>query len=153
MQKGEGENRQYARLGQGQLIETLTLEEALKLFELPRTVGVIDGVEVKATKGRFGPYLRYGQKNISLPKNADPLSISLEECREAIEAEAKKSSRGPIAEWGDLQVLEGRYGPYIKCAGENYRIPAGKDAASLTEEECRQIVASGSPTGRKSRRK
>ena len=153
VQKGEGENRQYARLGQGQLIETLTLEEALKLFELPRTVGVIDGVEVKATKGRFGPYLRYGQKNISLPKNADPLSISLEECREAIEAEAKKSSRGPIAEWGDLQVLEGRYGPYIKCAGENYRIPAGKDAASLTEEECRQIVASGSPTGRKSRRK
>ena len=76
VQKGEGERRQSASLGKGQLIETLTLEQALKLLELPRTVGQVDGTDVVALRGRFGPYLKYGDKNVKLPKGADPLTIT-----------------------------------------------------------------------------
>jgi DNA topoisomerase-1 len=91
VQKGEGENRQSASLAKGQLIETLTLEEALKLLELPRVVGQLNGVDVVATRGRFGPYLKYGDKNVKLPRGKDPLRITLEECQPLIEeASAEK---------------------------------------------------------------
>lgn len=149
VQKGEGENRQYAKLGQDQLIENISLEEALRLFALPRTVGTLDGTEVIAMKGRFGPYLKYGDRNISLPKKSDPLSISLEECAAVIADDGRKKS-GPVAEWGDIQVLRGKYGPYIKYAGSNYKIPAGTDAETLTEEQCRAIISEGAPTKKRS---
>ena len=143
VQKGEGEKRQYASLGKGQLIETITLEDALKLFELPRTVGTLDGVDVVAMKGRFGPYLKYGERNISLPKKANPLHITLAECEALIKAEADKPAAGAVlAEFADgIQLINGRYGPYLKQNGVNYRIPKGKDAASLTEADCRAIIA------------
>lgn len=141
IQKGDPEKRQFANLGKGMLIENITLEEALKLFELPRTLGEYNGNEVIATKGRFGPYLKYGSKNISLPKNADPLKITLEECIALIDNESKGQTAGPIARFGDIQILNGRYGPYIKAGGKNYRIPKGKDPATLTEMECKNIIS------------
>ena len=148
VQKGEGEKRQSASLGKGQLIETLTLADALKLLELPRTVGQLDGVDIVATRGRFGPYLKYGDRNVKLPKGADPLKITLEECISLIKEqdEATKVAAAPIAEFGDIKVLNGRYGPYIKQGVTNYKIPRGKDAAQLTEAECQAIIAAAGTT-------
>ena len=156
VQKGEGENRQSASLAKGQLIETLTLEEALKLLELPRTVGQLNGVDVVATRGRFGPYLKYGDKNVKLPRGKDPLRISLEECETLIqEASAEKPAQAYLAEFGDIKVINGRYGPYIKQGASNYKIPKGKDATKLTEADCQEIIAQSEPrknsTGRRNK--
>ena len=143
IQKGEGENVQYASLGKGQLIEDLTLEDALKLFQLPRTVGKYKDVDVVALKGRFGPFIKYGDKNFSIPRGKDPLTITLEECSGIIEEGLNKSAANPVmAEYkdSDIQVINGRYGPYIKHAGSNYKIPKGTDAARLTEEACLEII-------------
>ena len=155
VQKGEGENRVYASLGKGQLIENITLEEALKLFALPRTVGQIDGVDVIALKGKYGPYLKYGDKNFKLPRGNDPLTITIEKCKEIIEAEAApKQAQEAISEFdgGNIKVIEGRYGPYIKAENSNYKIPKGKDAATLTEADCKEIIASSKPTSSSRRR-
>ena len=153
VQKGEGEHRQFASLGKGQLIETITLEEALKLFELPRTVGEYEGIPVIATKGRFGPYLKYGERNIKLPRNADPLKIKLEECVKLIqETPGTPAANAVIAEWGPIQLVNGRYGPYLKSGENNYRIPKGTDVATLTEADCQAIIAASAPTSRGHRR-
>lgn len=149
IQKGEGENVQYASLGKGQLIEDLTLEDALKLFQLPRTVGKYKDVDVVALKGRFGPFIKYGDKNFSIPRGKDPLTITLEECSGIIEEGLNKSAANPVmAEYkdSDIQVINGRYGPYIKHAGSNYKIPKGTDAARLTEEACLEIINNSKPT-------
>ena len=155
VQKGEGENRIFASLAPGQLIESLTLEEALKLFELPRTVWEYNGIPVICTKGRFGPYIKYGDKNISLPKGADPMTISLAECTGLIEKSADREANRIMAsfEGSGIQVINGNYGPYIKQGNNNYRIPKGTDAASLTEEDCKTIIAESEPTGRKRKKK
>lgn len=151
VQKGEGDDKQYASLAKGQLIENITLEEALALFSLPRTVGEYEGIAVVAMKGRFGPYLKYGDKNISLPRGVDPLSVSLDECVALIRKadEEKDPAKAVISAFpaSDISVLQGRYGPYIKHAGGNYKIPKGTDASSLTEEDCKSIIAAGKPTG------
>ena len=147
VQKGEGENRQSASLAKGQLIETLTLEDALKLLELPRVVGQLDSVDIVATRGRFGPYLKYGDKNVKLPRGKDPLYITLEECQTLIqEASAEKPAPAYLAEFGDIKVINGRYGPYIKQGAANYKIPKGKDASKLTEADCQEIIAQSEPT-------
>ena len=155
VQKGEGDNKQYASLAPGQLIESITLEEALKLFELPRTVGAHNGIDIICTKGRFGPYIKYGDKNISLPRGTDPLKVDLDTCVKLIEDNAGKKNGGVIADFTEsgIQVLEGAYGPYIKHDGSNYRIPKGTDPSTLTEEMCKEIISSSEPTGRKKRRK
>ncbi len=155
IQKGEGENVQYASLGKGQLIEDLTLEDALKLFQLPRTVGKYKDVDVVALKGRFGPFIKYGDKNFSIPRGKDPLTITLEECSSIIEEGLNKSAANPVmAEYkdSDIQVINGRYGPYIKHAGSNYKIPKGTDAARLTEEACLEIINNSKPTEKGRRR-
>lgn len=155
VQKGDGENKQYASLAPGQLIESITLEEALKLFELPRNVGSYNGIDIICTKGRFGPYLKYGDKNVSLPRGVDPLKVDLDTCIRLVEDSLNKKTGGIISEFtaSDIQVIDGNYGPYIKHAGSNYKIPKGTDAATLTEEQCRQIIENSEPTGRKKRRK
>ena len=154
VQKGEGENRQSASLAKGQLIETLTLEDALKLLQLPRVVGQLDGVDVVATRGRFGPYLKYGDKNVKLPRGKDPLRITLEECTALIqEASAEKPAQTYLAEYGDIKVINGRYGPYIKQGTANYKIPKDKDATRLTEAECQEIIAQSEPTKKTSGRR
>ncbi|MBP5721850.1 MAG: type I DNA topoisomerase [Bacteroidales bacterium] len=156
VQKGDGDDRQSASLGKGQIIENLTLDEAVKLFNLPRIVGTYNGEEIVATKGRFGPYLKYGDQNVSLPRGKDPLKISLEECLTLIadNAAKKEAVAEPIHEWpeSDIQVVNGRYGPYIKHDNKNYRIPKDMSAEGLTEEACKQIIAGSAPTARKVRR-
>lgn len=156
IQKGEGENRQFAHLAPGQLIESITLEEALKLFLLPRKVGSYNGIDIIATKGKFGPYLKYGDKNTSLPKGKDPLTVTLEECISLIESISEKASANtPMLEFteSDIHVINGRYGPYIKHDGRNFKIPKGIDAATLTEEKCKEIIASTEPTKKTFRRR
>ncbi|MBQ8499346.1 MAG: type I DNA topoisomerase [Bacteroidales bacterium] len=155
IQKGDGESKQYASLAPGQLIESITLEEALKLFELPRTVGQHEGIDIICTKGRFGPYMKYGDRNISLPRGTDPLNVDLGTCIKLIEESLNKKTGGIIAEFkdSDIQVIDGTYGPYIKHAGGNYKIPKGTDASTLTEDKCKEIIAGSEPTGRKKRRK
>ena len=156
VQKGEGENRQSASLNKGQIIENLTDEEAARLFNLPRTVGEYEGEQVVATKGRFGPYIKAGDRNVSLPRGKDPLHITLEECIALIEADKvkKETVATPLKEWpeSDISIINGRYGPYLKHGGNNYRIPRDVSAESLTEEQCKEIIASGSPTMHKTRR-
>lgn len=155
IQKGEGEKVQYASLGKDQLIENITLEEALKMFQLPRTVGSREGVDIIATKGRFGPYLKYGESNFSIPRGKDPLKITIEECCAIIEAGLNKGpANAVISEYADsdIQVINGRYGPYIKHAGSNYRIPKETDATRLTEADCLEIVNNSKPTVKGRRR-
>lgn len=156
IQKGEGENRQFAHLAPGQLIESITLEEALRLFLLPRKVGSYNGIDIIATKGKFGPYLKYGDKNTSLPRGKDPLTVTLEECISLIDSIGNKASANtPLLEFkeSDIQVINGRYGPYIKHDGKNFKIPKGTDAATLTEERCKEIISSSEPSKKGFRRR
>lgn len=155
IQKGEGEKAQYASLGKDQLIENITLEDALKMFQLPRTVGEYNGVEVIALKGRFGPFLKYGDRNFSIPRGKDPLKITLDECAAIIEDGLSKTAANSVmAEYkdSDIQVINGRYGPYIKHAGSNYKIPKETDAATLTEAACLEIINNSKPTEKGRRR-
>ena len=155
VQKGDGDKKQYASLAPGQLIESITLEEALKLFALPRIVGQLDGTDIICTKGRFGPYIKYGDKNVSLPRGTDPLKVDLQTCIKLIADSMNNTKGGIIVEYkdSDIQVIDGNYGPYIKHAGSNYKIPKGTDAASLTEDKCKEIINNSEPTGRKKRRR
>ena len=155
IQRGEGETAQYASLGKGQLIESITLEEALKLFELPRNVGEYNGIQIIAMKGRYGPYLKYGDKNISLPRGKDPLKVSLEDCVKILDGALTKATLNAVlVEYkdSDIQVVNGRYGAYIKHAGSNFKLPKGTDPATLTEEACKQIIDNSKPTEKGRRR-
>ena len=155
IQKGDGDKKQYASLAPGQLIESITLEEAMKLFELPRTVGQHEGIDIICNKGRFGPYIKYGDRNVSLPRGTDPLKVDLATCIKLIDDSMSKKTGGIILEFkdSDIQVIDGNYGPYIKHAGSNYKIPKGTEASTLTEDKCKEIIANSEPTGRKKRRK
>ncbi len=155
IQKGEGENRKYANLAPGQLIESITLEDAVKLFLLPRNIGQYNGVDIIATKGRFGPYLKYGDKNVSLPRGSDPLKVTLDDCIAAINANSEKTAANTvISEFTEsgIQVINGKYGPYLKQNAKNYKIPKGTDAATLTEDQCKEIIANSEPTSHSRRR-
>ena len=111
-------------------------------------MGQLDGIDVVATRGRFGPYLKYGDKNVKLPKGMDPLKVSLEECTGLIREAAAEAASGPsyIAEFGDIKVINGRFGPYIKQGVSNYKIPKGTVAENLTEADCQAIIAASGPT-------
>ncbi|MBQ0025179.1 MAG: type I DNA topoisomerase [Bacteroidales bacterium] len=146
VQKGSNDDpeKQFISLPKGVLIENVTLEEALKLFELPRlprNIGSYKGLDIVASTGRFGPYIKYDGKFISIGKGGDPFTITEEEAVALIEAAARKSL--PIADFKDsgIQVLHGRYGAYIKQGGNNYKIPKGVEAESLTESQCLEIIA------------
>ena len=156
-------DKRFAALGKGQLIESITLEEALRLLSLPRTVAAYQGADVVAAIGPKGPYLRYQPQGapkaqfVSIPPEMSPYTITAEEALQVIEAQAQRSAAGPIAEFPeyDIQILNGRFGPYIKCAGENYKIPRGTDPATLDAESAKALVDQSSPTTpkRKPRRK
>ena len=134
----------FASLQRGQSIETLTLEEALKLFDLPRDLGDFEGEKVTIGVGHYGPYVKHSGKYASIPKDMSPTAITLEEAIDLIktqrENEAKKVLK-TFEEEPELMVLNGRYGPYIVYKKQNVKIPKGKDAESLTLEDCRAIVA------------
>lgn len=153
VQKGANDdpNKQFVSLQKGQLIESITLEEALKLFELPRKVGEFEGKEIIAAIGKFGPYIKYNGKFISLGKVYDPRSITESQAIELLAETAKKEANSIIHnfEQEDIQVLDGRFGPYIKHAGTNYKIPKGTDAKTLDLNACQEIIANTKPTRKK----
>ena len=144
--EGDEEKPRFASLKKGQLIATITLDEALALFDLPRKLGEFEDKEVVIGVGRFGPYARHDGKFVSLAKTDDPYTIELPRAIELIEQKRIKDKRmkEPIkifAEEPGLQVLNGRYGPYIAFDGKNYRIPKGQEPEGLTLEACRAIIA------------
>ena len=144
--EGDEEKPRFASLKKGQLIATITLDEALALFDLPRKLGEFEDKEVMIGVGRFGPYARHDGKFVSLAKTDDPYTIELPRAIELIEQKRIKDKRmkEPIktfAEEPGLQVLNGRYGPYIAFDGKNYRIPKGQEPEGLTLEACRAIIA------------
>ena len=145
LQKGTADDpdKQFVSLGKGQLIETITLEEALKLFILPRTVGQKDGKDITTAIGRFGPYVKYDGKYVSLAKGQDPYTLTEEQAVALIEESRDKEARKLIADFpgSGIQVLNGRYGPYIKQGKGNYKIPKKTDPESLTEEACLAIIS------------
>jgi DNA topoisomerase-1 len=134
----------FASLMKGQSIETITLEETLKLFELPRVVGEYEGEELVAGIGRFGPFIRHRGKFISIPKTFNPLAITEEESIQLIEEKRKKEMQRHIKsfEGEGIEILNGRYGAYIAHEGKNYRIPKNTDPGKLELEDCRKIIAS-----------
>ena len=138
------EKPRFAQMKPGQTLETITLEEALSLFSLPRTLGEYNGEGVTIGAGKFGAYIKHGTVYITLPKSHDPLKISLEEAVELIdekrEAEAKKIIK-TFEEKAGLQVLNGRFGPYIAFDGNNYKLPKNITPADLTLEECMDIIS------------
>ncbi len=139
----EDEEKQFASLKKGQFIENITLEDALELFKLPRDVGMFEDKKIVAAIGRFGPYVRHDGNFVSLGKEIDPLSINEEEAIQLIkdkrEADAKKHIKS-FDENPEIQVLNGRWGPYIKMGKNNYKIPKDKEAESLTYEETIEII-------------
>ena len=142
----DSEKVRFASLKKGQSIFTITLDEALDLFHtaLPYTLGELDGEEVVVGEGKFGPYIRHKGAFVSIPKGTDPLTITLDEAQALIEKKAQ--AQEPIHVYGEIEVLNGRFGPYIKANGNNYKIPKGQNAQALTEEDCREIIANSAPT-------
>ncbi|WPR76698.1 type I DNA topoisomerase [Algoriphagus sp. NG3] len=139
----EDEDKQFASLKKGQFIENITMEDALELFKLPRDIGMFEDKKMVAAIGRFGPYIRHDGNFVSLPKEMDPLSVTEEEAVQLIkdkrEADAKKHIKS-FDENPEIQVLNGRWGPYIKMGKNNYKIPKDKEAESLTYEETIHII-------------
>lgn len=134
-----GEKPVYASLRKGQFIESLALEDALELFKLPRIVGTFEEKDMTAAIGRFGPYIRHDSKFYSLPKTLDPMKVTAEEAIELIQAKRKADAEKLIKtfpENPDIQVLNGRYGPYIVAGKKNVKIPKDKEPSELTLEEC-----------------
>ncbi len=140
----DGEKPQFASLQANMSINTITLEEALELFKLPRVVGEMEGEVVKANVGRFGPYLQIGKLFVSLKKDDSPMTVDIERAivliLEKREVEANRLIKA-FPERDDVQLLNGRYGPYLKFGKENVKLPKGTEAASLTLEECLKIAA------------
>ena len=142
----EGEKARFASLKKGQLIESITLEEALELFALPRNLGRYEGTDLMVGIGKFGPYVRYGNSFASLTKSDDPYTIQYERAVELISQQkaAAAATATPIktfAEDKDMLLKHGRYGEYIAYKGKNYHLPAGKKAADMTYEECLKVVS------------
>ena len=139
----DGDKPRFAQLQKGQSIDTITLDEVLSLFDLPRTLGELDGMALVANVGRFGPYVQLGKEYVSLPAASDPLSITFEEAVELIQKKRHFEQQRQIktfAENPEVEILNGRYGPYIAMGGKNYKIPAGTDPASLDLEACMEII-------------
>ena len=139
----EDEKSQFAKLMKGQLLETITLEEALDLFLLPRDVGTFEGKKIVAAIGRFGPYIRHDSKFVSLGKDHDPYTVTEETAIELIrakrEADAKKTIK-VFEQDPDVKILRGRWGPYLSFNKTNIKIPKDKDPETLTWEECVQLA-------------
>ena len=139
------EKPRFAQIPKDKSMETITLKEALELFKLPRTVGNYQGKPVEIGTGRFGPYVKYEGKYTSLPKGMDPLAITLEESIKLILKKKEEEAKRHLKKFGQdpkMEVLNGRYGPYIAYDGKNYRIPKDKQerAAELSYDECKEIV-------------
>lgn len=134
------EKPQYAKLRSEQRLETITLEDAMELFKLPRALGEHEGENVRANIGRYGPYVQIGKLFVSLPEEEDPYTIELPRAIELIIEKRKAEANKVIHQFNDeVQVLRGRYGPYIKAHGDNVRIPKGTEPETLTLEDCERL--------------
>lgn len=149
------EKPRFSQLPSDKSIETITLEEALELFKLPRTIGEFEGSSVVIGAGRFGPYVMHNKKYVSLPKGTDPMKVTLEEAIQLIGEKREQEQKRHIKAFDEdakLKVLNGRYGPYIAYDGKNYRMPKAlhEKAAELSYAECMEIVNNApEPKGRK----
>jgi len=153
----EHEKPKFAQLKKGQSIATITLEEALDLFKLPRTLGEYEGDAVTVGTGRFGPYVQHQKKYVSIPKEVDPMSIELEDAIKMIEERRKSEASSHLKSFeedAELEVMSGRFGPYLKYKGANYKLPKSvKDPTELTYEACMEIVNAPKPEGKKKGKK
>lgn len=156
----EAPKPQFASLLKGQSIDTITLEEALKLFDLPRTIGEYEGKVMVAAIGRFGPFIRHDGKFVSIPKDLNPLTITPEEAITLIDEKRKKDEQRFIKKFEEdpeMEILNGRFGPYISYQKANYRIPKTvTDPTALTLDDCKKIIADAAEkpaTGKKTTRK
>ena len=138
---GEGEKPRFASLAKDQLLETITLEEALILFKLPRSVGNYEGEDLLAGVGRFGPYIKHKGKFYSLKKGVDdPYTVTQERAVGIILEKNEADKNKTIHDFGDIRVLNGRYGAYLVKDKKNFRLPKGTDPAKLTKEDCQRII-------------
>jgi DNA topoisomerase-1 len=147
----------FASLKKGQSLDNITLDEAMDLFKLPRNIGQFEDSDVVVAIGRFGPYIRHKSLFFSLPKDVDPLTVEVDHASEIIVAKRQSDSQKIVHEFTDdktlIQVLNGRFGAYIACNKENYKIPKGKDPKALTLEDCKRIIAETQPSKSKSKKK
>jgi len=137
------EKPRFASLMQAQSIETIQLDEALRLFNLPRAVGQLEGKPVVAALGRFGPYLKFNNSFTTIPKNFNPYQITIEEAEKLIKEKLERDANKQIKSFSEdenLRILNGRFGPYISYNKANYKIPKGKIPAELSFEEAMQII-------------
>ena len=139
------EKPRFAQLKKGQTLDSITLDEALELFRLPRTLGEYEGKDITIGAGRFGPYVAWNGMFVSIPKTQDPLVISYDEALEMIQEKQREENERHLKTFSEdtaIEVMNGRFGPYIAFEGKNYRLPKSmhERAAQLTLEECRQII-------------
>ena len=134
----------FAQLKKGQSIQTITYEEAMDLFKLPRTLGEYEGFEISIGTGRFGPYILYNKSYVSLPNNYNPMDVTLEEAIELINEKKQTDQKKHLkqfAEEPELEILNGRFGPYLHYKGNNYKLPKSQsDLETLTAEKCLEII-------------
>ena len=143
----DNEKPQFAQLPSDKSMETLTMEEAMELFKLPRTIGDLEGSPVTIGTGRFGPYILHQKKYTSLPKDTDPMTITLEEAIALIKEKRQQDEKRHLKTFEEdskLEIINGRYGPYIAYDGKNFRLPKNmyQRATELTYDECMKIINS-----------
>ena len=154
--KDDEEKPKFAGLRPGQKMNAITREDALELFKLPRDLGETpDGLPVSASVGRFGPYVRYGDKYVSIRGDDDPYTILLARALELIEAKKIEDANRIIQDFEEegIQVLNGRYGPYVTDKKKNARVPKDREPKSLTLEECKELIANAPERGRRGKKK
>jgi len=148
---GNGTKPRFASLARNQLLETITLAEALNLFRLPRSLGMHEGEDMVVGVGRFGPYVRYKSKFYSLKKGVDdPYSVTIERALEIIREKGESDKKKVIRDFGDIKLLNGRFGSYLSKNKKNYRLPKGTDVEKLTKEECLRIIEKSETTKKSS---
>lgn len=137
------EKPKFAQLNKEHSLETITLEEALELFKLPRVLGELEGKAVSVGVGRFGPYVRHDKEYVSIPKGMDPMTVTMEEVEKMLREKKEKDAKKVIKQFPenpDMQVLNGRYGPYIAYQKKNYKIPENVNPADLSLDACFKVI-------------
>jgi len=148
---GNDEKPRFASLSKSQLLETITMEEALNLFRLPRSLGEYDGADMIIGIGKFGPYIRHKSKFYSLKKGVDdPYEVTFDRAVEVILEKNDSDSKKVIKDFDDIKLLNGRYGPYLVKEKVNYRLPKGTDAEKLTKDDCIKIIENSDKTKKSS---
>ena len=148
---GNEEKPRFASLSKNQLLETITMDEALNLFRLPRSLGEYDAGDMVVGIGKFGPYIRFKSKFFSLKKGVDdPYTVTFERAVEIILEKNENDKKKVLKDFGEIMLLNGRYGPYLVKDKQNYRLPKGTDAEKLTKEDCIKIIGNSDKTKKSS---